>query len=219
VILHQTVIGLEAQKQMEKAGDHPDVIFACIGGGSNFGGISLPFVKEKLSGKNIRIVAVEPTACPTLTKGIYAFDFGDTAMIGPIAKMYTLGHTFVPDPIHAGGLRYHGDSPLVCSLYDQGIVEAVAYNQNPVFEAAVLFARSEGIVPAPESAHAIKGAVDEAVRCRESNESKTILFNLSGHGHFDLTAYDDYLNGKLIDYEYPKEKVEEALHHLPQVSV
>ncbi len=215
VLLHQTIIGLEAKKQLEKVGDYPDVIFGCIGGGSSFGGISLPFVKDKLEGKNIRLVAVEPTACPTLTKGVYAYDFGDTAQMAPIIKMYTLGHTFVPAPIHAGGLRYHGDAPIICSLYNQGIVEAEAYYQNPVFEAALLFAQVEGIVPAPESAHGLKGAIEEAKRCKESGEKKTILLNLTGHGYFDLSAYDNYLSKKLEDYEYPATKIEEALTHLP----
>ncbi len=217
VLLHQTIIGLECKKQFEKVGDYPDVIFGCIGGGSSLGGISLPYVKDKLEGKKVRIVAVEPEACPSLTKGLYAYDFGDTAHLAPIAKMYTLGHTFVPDPIHAGGLRYHGDSPLICSLYDQGLIEAVAYHQNPVFEAAVTFAQSEGIIPAPETAHAIKAGIDEAINCKESKESKTILINLTGHGYFDLAAYDDYLSGKLEDYEYPEAKIKEALTHLPKI--
>ena len=217
VLLHQTVIGLEVQKQFEKAGDYPDVIFGCVGGGSSFGGIGLPYVKEKLEGKDIRLVAVEPKACPTLTRGKYAYDFGDTAGMAPIVKMYTLGHTFVPAPIHAGGLRYHGDSPIICSLYDQGIIEAVAYNQNPVFEAAVSFAQTEGIIVAPETAHAVKAGIDEAIKCRESGESQTILINLTGHGNFDMAAYDAYHQGKLEDFEYPEEKIEEALTHLPKV--
>jgi len=217
VLLHQTVIGLEVQKQFEKAGDYPDVIFGCVGGGSSFGGIGLPYVKEKLEGKDIRLVAVEPKACPTLTRGKYAYDFGDTAGMAPIVKMYTLGHTFVPAPIHAGGLRYHGDSPIICSLYDQGIIEAVAYNQNPVFEAAVSFAQTEGIIVAPETAHAVKAGIDEAIKCRESGEAQTILINLTGHGNFDMAAYDAYHQGKLEDFEYPEEKIEEALTHLPKV--
>ena len=217
VLLHQTVIGLEVQKQFEKAGDYPDVIVGCVGGGSSFGGIGLPYVKEKLEGKDIRLVAVEPKACPTLTKGKYAYDFGDTAGMAPIVKMYTLGHTFVPAPIHAGGLRYHGDSPIICSLYDQGIIEAVAYNQNPVFEAAVSFAQTEGIIVAPETAHAVKAGIDEAIKCRESGEAQTILINLTGHGNFDMAAYDAYHQGKLEDFEYPEEKIEEALTHLPKV--
>jgi len=217
VLMHQTVIGLECQKQMAMVEDYPDVIYGCVGGGSSFGGIALPFAKDKMTGKNVRLVAVEPTACPTLTKGIYAYDYGDSVGIGPVAKMYTLGHNFIPAPIHAGGLRYHGDSPLLCSLYDQGIVEAIAYHQIPVFEAAVTFARSEGIVPAPEAAHAIRAAIDDALECKEAGEEKTILFNLTGHGHFDLSAYEAYFNGKLEDYEYPEEKIKEALTHLPQV--
>lgn len=217
VLMHQTVIGLECQKQMEMAEAYPDVIYGCVGGGSSFGGIALPYVKEKVAGKDIRLVAVEPTACPTLTKGVYAYDYGDSVGIGPVAKMYTLGHNFVPAPIHAGGLRYHGDSPLLCSLYDQGIVEAIACHQIPVFEAAVMFARSEGIVPAPESAHAIRAVVDDALECKEGGKEKTILFNLTGHGYFDLGAYEDYFAGNLEDYEYPDEKIKDALTHLPQV--
>lgn len=219
VCMHQTVIGLEAQKQMEKAGDYPDVVIACVGGGSNFAGLAFPFVHDKLTGKakNLRVVAVEPTACPSLTKGHYEFDYGDTAGMAPIAKMYTLGHTFEPAGIHAGGLRYHGMSPLVSLLYKEKVIEAMAVAQNPVFEAAVNFARTEGIVPAPESAHAIRAAVEEALKAKKSGEKKVILFNLSGHGHFDLAAYDNYLSGKLEDYEYPTEKVKEAWTHLPKV--
>lgn len=217
VLMHQTVIGLESQKQMEAVGEQPDVIYGCVGGGSSFGGIAFPYVKEKLAGRDIRLVAVEPTACPTLTKGVYAYDYGDGVGIGPVAKMHTLGHEFVPAPIHAGGLRYHGDSPLLCSLYDQGVIEAVAYHQIAVFEAAVTFARFEGIVPAPEAAHAIRAVIDDALRCKETGEKKTILFNLTGHGHFDLGAYDDYFAGKLKDYAYPEAKIKEALAHLPQV--
>ena len=217
VLMHQTVIGLESQKQMEAVEEQPDVIYGCVGGGSSFGGITFPYVKEKLAGKDIRLVAVEPTACPTLTKGVYAYDYGDGVGIGPVAKMYTLGHDFVPAPIHAGGLRYHGDSPLLCSLYDQGVIEAVAYHQITVFEAAVTFARLEGIVPAPEAAHAIRAVIDDALRCKEAGEKRTILFNLTGHGHFDLGAYDDYFAGKLEDYAYPEEKIKDALTRLPQV--
>lgn len=217
VILHQTVVGLEAKKQLEKAGDYPDLIIGCCGGGSNFSGLCFPFMLDKMKGRNVRMIAVEPTACPTLTKGIYAYDYGDSGKIGPIAKMYTLGHGFVPAGIHAGGLRYHGDSPTLCLLYEEKLVEAVAYHQNPVFESAVLFARTEGIVPAPESAHALKCAVDEALKCREAGEEKTILFGLSGHGNFDLAAYDAYLAGELVDYEYPEEKVKEALEELPEI--
>lgn len=219
VLLHQTVVGLESKKQMEMAGDYPDVIIACVGGGSNFGGIAFPFLEDKLTGKkkNLRVIAVEPAACPTLTKGPYAYDFGDTAGLAPIVKMYTLGHTFVPAGIHAGGLRYHGVSPIVSLLYNEKIIEAVACFQKPVFEAALSFARTEGILPAPESAHAIKTVIDEALEAKKSGSRKVILFNLSGHGHFDMGAYESYLDGKLMDYEYPSEKIKEALTHLPKV--
>jgi tryptophan synthase beta chain len=219
VCMHQTVIGLEAKKQMEMAGEYPDVVIGCFGGGSNFAGMAFPFLMDKLSGKhkNLRALAVEPAACPSLTKGPYRYDYGDTAGTAPVAKMYTLGHTFMPPGIHAGGLRYHGAATTVSALMNEKLMEAVAYQQNPVFEAAVTFARSEGILPAPESAHAIRAAIDEALKARESGEKKVILCNLSGHGHFDLASYDDYLAGKLLDYEYPKEKVDEALHHLPKV--
>lgn len=219
VCMHQTVIGLEAKKQMEIAGEYPDVVIGCFGGGSNFAGLAFPFLMDKLSGKHpkLRALAAEPSACPSLTKGPYLYDFGDSVGMAPIAKMYTLGHTFMPAGIHAGGLRYHGAAPVVSALVNEKQIEAVAYQQNPIFEAAVTFARSEGIIPAPEAAHAIKAAMDEAVKARESGEKKVILFNLSGHGHFDLAAYDDYLAGKLIDFEYPKAKVDEALHHLPKI--
>lgn len=217
VLLHQTVIGLEAQKQFEKAGDYPDVIYGCCGGGSNLAGVSFPFVRDKIGGRKVRVVAVEPTSCPTLTKGQMRYDFGDTVGLTPLLMMYTLGHDFVPPGIHAGGLRYHGDAPLICQLYKDGLVEAEAYAQLAVFEAAMTFARSEGIIPAPESAHAIKGVIDEALRCKEAKEKKTIFFNLSGHGLFDLGAYDAYLSGKLEDYAYPEEKIKEALARLPAV--
>jgi len=217
VILHQTVVGLETKAQLKKIGVEPDVLIGCVGGGSNFAGFCFPFFPEKKQGKKIRFVGVEPTACPTLTKGLYRYDFGDTAQMAPIVKMYTLGHTFVPPGIHAGGLRYHGDAPLLCLLYNEGFVEAVAYPQNPVFEAAMLFARTEGIIPAPETAHAIRAAIDEAIKCREKKEEKVIVFNLSGHGHFDLAAYDLFLSKKLEDYEYPEEKIREALKDLPKV--
>jgi len=217
VILHQTVVGLESKKQMEMAGDYPDIIVGCVGGGSNFSGLFFPFVKEKINGKKIRFIAVEPTACPTLTKGLYAYDYGDSGKIGPIAMMYTLGHGFVPSGIHAGGLRYHGDAPALCLLYDEGLVEARAYNQLPVFDAAVLFTKTEGILPAPESAHAVKGAIDEALQCKESGEKKTILIGLSGHGYFDLGAYEQYLAGKMQDFEYSKEEVEKAIADLPKI--
>jgi len=220
VLMHQTVVGLEAMQQMEMAGEYPDILVGCIGGGSNFSGLVLPFVREKIvNGQPTRIIAVEPMACPSLTKGVYAFDYGDTAGIAPIVKMYTLGHVFVPPGIHAGGLRYHGMAPIVCELYDQGIIEAVAVHQRPVFQAAVDFARAEGIIPAPESAHAVKVAIDEALKAKAEGSKRVILFNLSGHGHFDLQAYDEFLHGRLEDYEYPAERVQEAMQHLPQVEL
>jgi tryptophan synthase beta chain len=220
VLMHQTIIGQEALAQMEMAGHYPDVVIGCVGGGSNFGGMTLPFVGDKLTGKvpNLRVVAVEPLACPTLTRGVYAYDFGDTAMMTPLVKMHTLGHGFVPRPIHAGGLRYHGAAPIISHLLELGQIEAIALPQNSVFEAAVTFARSEGIVPAPESAHAIRAAMDEALAAKQAGEERTILFNLSGHGHFDLTAYDRYLHGDLEDYEYPADEVEAALASLPTVA-
>ncbi len=214
---HQTVIGLEAIEQLKIAGDSPDIVIGCCGGGSNFAGLAFPFVRDKANGKDIRLIGVEPSSCPTLTKGTYAFDFGDTAMLTPVTKMYTLGHDFVPPGIHAGGLRYHGSSALVSQLYNEGIIEAIAYAQNGCFEAATLFARTEGLVPAPESSHAVKCAVDEAIKCREAGEEKTILFNLSGHGFFDMTAYDSYLSGQLKDYEYPAEAIAASLEKLPTV--
>jgi tryptophan synthase beta chain len=219
VLLHQTVVGQEAVKQLEKADAYPDIIIGCIGGGSNFAGVYLPFVKDKISGKkpNLQIINVEPQACPTVTKGPYAWDFGDVAGMAPICLMNTLGHSFVPPPVHAGGLRYHGMAPIICHLHKLGFVEARAVYQIPTFEAAVQFARTEGIIPAPEPAHAIKVVIDEALKCKESGEKKNILLALSGHGHFDLGAYEKYLSGELEDYEYPKEKVEEALKQLPQV--
>ncbi len=217
VLLHQTIIGLEAKKQMEMIGKYPDVVIACCGGGSNLGGISFPFLYDKFTGRELRVVAVEPSACPTLTKGPYTYDFGDTAQLTPLIKMYTLGHDFVPPGIHAGGLRYHGDSPIISFLYHEKIIEAKAYHQNPVFEAAVIFARTEGIVPAPETAHAIRAAIDEALEAKKLKEERVILFNCSGHGYFDLSAYDSYFSGKLEDYEYPEEKVKEALKKLPKI--
>jgi tryptophan synthase beta chain len=218
VLLHQTVVGEEALRQMALIDQYPDVVIGCVGGGSNYAGIAFPFVRERLQkGLKTRFVAVEPTACPSLTKGLYAYDFGDTAGTTPLVKMHTLGHTFIPAGIHAGGLRYHGMAPLISALVKGGYVEAVAYPQVPVFEAAVLFARQEGIVPAPESAHAVRAAVDEALQAREAGEAQTILFNLSGHGHFDMGAYDAYFRGELQDYAYPEEKVREALAILPRV--
>jgi len=219
VLMHQTVIGLEAKKQFEILREYPDVLVGCVGGGSSFAGFTFPFVQDKLSGKakGLRIVAVEPLACPSLTKGKYLYDFGDTAGTTPLIKMYTLGHSFVPAPIHAGGLRYHGMAPLVCALYDQKIIEAVAVHQNPVFEAAVQFARTEGIVPAPEPAHAIRVVIDEAIRCRDRREAKVIAFVLCGHGHFDLGAYQRYLAGQLEDFELPQSAIHEALSLVPHV--
>jgi tryptophan synthase beta chain len=221
VLLHQTIVGQETMKQMEMAGLYPDILIGCVGGGSNFGGFVIPFLKDKISGKhkNLRCIAVEPAACPSLTKGLYEYDYGDVAGMAPIAKMYTLGHDFMPPPVHAGGLRYHGMSPLISKLYDLKFIEAKAVFQKPVFQAGVQFARTEGILPAPESCHAIRVAIDEALACKESGQSKVIAFNLSGHGHFDLSAYDEYLSGKLADYEYPDEKVKEALKTLPKVTV
>jgi tryptophan synthase beta chain len=199
VLLHQTIIGQEAQKQMEIAGDYPDIIIGCHGGGSNFAGIAFPFLKDKLNGKkpSLRAVAVEPESCPSLTKGKFDYDFGDTAGLTPLLMMYTLGHDFIPSPIHAGGLRYHGASPIVSLLLKEKIIEAKAYEQKEIFEAAVKFAKNQGIIPAPESAHAIKAVFDEAERCKQTGEAKTILFNLSGHGLFDMSAYDDFLSGKV----------------------
>ncbi|MGO9015436.1 MAG: TrpB-like pyridoxal phosphate-dependent enzyme [Dissulfurispiraceae bacterium] len=217
VILHQTVIGLEAKKQLAVAGDYPDIIIGCCGGGSNFSGIAFPFLADKIHGKELRAIAVEPSSCPTLTKGEYRYDFGDTVGMTPFLMMYTLGHDFMPPGIHAGGLRYHGDSPLVSQLYKEGIIEARAYPQLPVFEAALTFSKTEAIIPAPESAHAIKAAIDEALICKEEGKEKCILFNLSGHGYLDLAAYDDYLNGKLVDHEYPSQAIKEALAKLPVI--
>ncbi|OGI47501.1 MAG: TrpB-like pyridoxal-phosphate dependent enzyme [Candidatus Muproteobacteria bacterium RBG_16_65_34] len=217
VLLHQTIVGLEAKKQMEKAGEYPDVVIACCGGGSNFGGIAFPFFADKAAGRKLRLVAVEPTSCPTLTKGKYAYDFGDTVGLTPLLKMYTLGHDFMPPGIHAGGLRYHGDSPLVSQLYHEGLIEAVAVPQLATFEAGVQFARAEGILPAPESNHAVRVAIDEALACKKSGEKKTILFNLSGHGHFDMAAYDKYFSGELEDYSYPEAAVAESMKRLPKV--
>jgi tryptophan synthase beta chain len=218
VLLHQTVIGLETQQQMEMAGERPDVIVGCVGGGSNYAGISYPFMAEKLRGtSSTRFLATEPAACPTLTKGRFAYDYGDTAQIAPIVPMYTLGHDFVPAPVHAGGLRYHGDAPSLSLLVREGYMDAVAYTQNQVFEAAKLFATTQGIIPAPEPSHAIKGAIDEALAAKEAGEERVILFNLCGHGHFDLSAYERHLSGALEDYEYPAAKIEAALAALPQI--
>ena len=218
VSLHQTVIGLEMKKQFESIDEYPDAVFGCVGGGSNFSGGSFPFIMDILNKKSdVEVVACEPMACPTLTKGIYRYDFGDTAGLTPLLKMYTLGHTFVPPGIHAGGLRYHGDAPLLCQLVDNGYVKAKAFYQNEVFEAAELFARTEGFVIAPESAHGLKGVIDEARECKKTGEEKVLCFVNSGHGHFDLSAYDSYNSGQLVDYEYPSELIQEALKNLPEV--
>ncbi len=219
VLLHQTVIGLETLKQMEMAGDYPDVIIGCAGGGSNAAGLIYPFLKDKLDGTkpDLRAVFVESTACPSMTKGIYAFDWGDTAKTGPVAKMHTVGHGFIPAPVHAGGLRYHGMAPSICALLDQGIVEARAYHQNEILIAAESFAQSEGFIVAPETAHAVKATVDEAMACKESGESKVILFNASGHGHFDLGAYDAFHRKELPDYKLDEAAIQKALLELPQV--
>ncbi len=217
VCLHQTIIGQEAKLQMQKIDEYPDVIFACCGGGSNFSGISFPFIKDKFDGARVRAVAVEPSACPTLTKGVFAYDYGDTAKVAPITKMYTLGHDFTPEGIHAGGLRYHGDSAIVSQLYHDGIIEAQSYGQKSVFDAGVLFARTEGIVPAPESSHAIRAAIDEALKYKEAGESKVILFNLSGHGYFDMSSYDLYFSGNMIDVDYSKEDVRKSIANLPNI--
>jgi tryptophan synthase beta chain len=219
VCLHQTVIGLEAKEQLALAGDYPDVVIGCHGGGSNFAGIAFPFAADKAAGKQVRILAMEPTSCPTLSRGVYAFDYGDTAKMAPIARMYTLGHDFMPPGIHAGGLRYHGASPLVSQLVHAGVAEARAVPQTACFEAAVLFSRNEGIIPAPESSHAIRGAIDEALQAKEEGRERVILFNLSGHGHVDMAAYDAYFSGQLEDYEYPEAAIRESLAHLPTVEL
>jgi len=221
VCMHQTIIGQEAKAQLAKVGEYPDIVIGCVGGGSNYAGILYPFMHDKLKGDkpNLRAIAVEPEACPTLTRGLYAYDFGDSVGLGPVVKMHTLGHGFIPSGIHAGGLRYHGDAPTLCILVKEGLVEPRAYHQNPAFEAAKLWARLEGIVPAPEAAHALKAVNDEAIRCREEGRSEVILVNFSGHGFFDLAAYDDYNASKLVDFEYPQEKIDEALKDLPPVKL
>jgi tryptophan synthase beta chain len=218
VLMHQTIIGEEAILQLEMADDYPDIIVGCTGGGSNFAGIVLPFLRDKFSGqRNTRIVAVEPAACPSLTRGVYAYDYGDTAKLAPMTKMHTLGHGFVPPGFHAGGLRYHGMAPIVSHLKQLDVIEARAEPQLRCFEAGLLFAKAEGILPAPEANHAVRGAIDEALRCKEEGTSKAILFNLCGHGHFDMQAYIDYQAGKLVDYEYPEEEIAMALAGLPAV--
>lgn len=218
VLMHQTVIGQECLKQMEKAGEYPDVVVAPIGGGSNFSGISLPFLHRNLTaGQKTRLIGVEPASCPSLTRGQYVYDFGDTVGMTPLVKMYTLGHTFVPPPFHAGGLRYHGMASIVCEMYDQKLMEAVAVPQLETFEAALQFARAEGIIPAPEAAHGIAVVIREALAAKESGDKRVILFNLCGHGHFDMTAYDAYLGGQLRDYEYPQHEIDMAMEKLPQI--
>ena len=218
VLLHQTIIGQETKLQMEKIGEYPDIVIGCCGGGSNFAGLAFPFIRDKIvDGKEILFIAVEPSACPTLTRGKLAYDYNDTAEMTPITMQYTLGHTFQPAGIHAGGLRFHGDSPLISKLYEDGIIDAVAVDQTDVFAAAKLFAHSEGILPAPESAHAILEAINQAKKCIETGEEKTILFGLSGHGHFDLTAYDDYNAGKITDVPLPDSAIEKGLESLPEI--
>jgi tryptophan synthase beta chain len=221
VLLHQTIIGEETRKQMEMADAYPDIIVGCIGGGSNFAGQFLPWVRDKISGqkKDLRVICVEPESCPTVTKGLYAFDYGDAVGIGPIVKMHTLGHGFIPPPIHAGGLRYHGMAPIVCHLHRLGFVEAQAVPQTKVFDAGIQFARTEGILSAPETCHALRVAIDEAIKCREEGKSKNILIAHSGHGHFDLSSYERYLSGKLEDYAYPEEEVRKAQLELPEVKI
>lgn len=216
VLLHQSVIGEEALKQMDLAGAYPDVVIGCVGGGSNFAGLAYPFLRENLqNGRQTRFVAVEPTSTPSLTKGVYTYDYGDTAKMAPIVKMHTLGHDFIPPSIHAGGLRYHGMAPSLSALFDQGLIEATAVPQLGTFAAALQFSRAEGLVPAPESAHAIRAAIDEALDAKEKGEKRVILFNLSGHGYFDLASYESYLAGKLQDFEYPREAIQAAMATLP----
>lgn len=217
VLLHQTVIGQEAKKQMEIAGEYPDVVIGCCGGGSNFSGITFPFVRDRIRGEKVRAIAVEPASCPTLTKGTFTYDFGDTGQLTPLIPMHTLGHTFVPPSIHAGGLRYHGVAPLVSRLLLDGLIEAQAYKQLEVFDAAKEFARAEGIIPAPESAHAIRAVVEEAKKTKSNGKASVILFNLSGHGHFDMQAYEDFFAGKLQDFEMPKQEIEKALKAIKEM--
>ncbi len=217
MLLHQTVIGQEAIAQMELAGAFPDVVVGCVGGGSNFAGLAFPFIREKIAGREIDVLACEPAACPTLTRGLFAYDFGDTSKLTPLVPMHTLGHDFVPAPIHAGGLRYHGVAPLISQLVKDELIRAEAYVQSDVFASAILFANSEGIIPAPESLHAIHGALQAARQADEAGERRTILFNLSGHGHFDLAAYERYLDGRIEDFEYPAERVAVALEAVPAI--
>jgi tryptophan synthase beta chain len=220
VLLHQTVIGEEALRQFAIADDHPDVVISCVGGGSSLGGVAFPFLRDKMSGRrDVRVIAAEPTACPALTRGRYAFDHGDREGMTPLMKMYTVGHTFVPDPIHAGGLRYHGMAPLVSYAYDRGLIEAGAWTQSECFTAGMQFAQAEGIIAAPESMHAIAAAVAEARRCAETGEEKAIFVLVTGHGHFDLSAYDDYLSGRLVDTELSEEQLQESLASIPQLTL
>jgi tryptophan synthase beta chain len=218
VLLHQTVIGLEAKKQFEKIAQYPDIVVGCCGGGSNFGGTAFPFIADKAAGRQVRLIAVEPESCPTLTRGHYAYDSGDSAGLTPLMLMYTLGRNFVPPRIHAGGLRYHGDSPLVSQLHHEGIIEALAVPQRATFEAGLQFARAEGIIPAPETNHAIRAVIDEALLCKQTGEPKAIFFTLSGHGHFDMSAYASYLAGELEDAPYPKKAIDAALAQLPSIT-
>jgi tryptophan synthase beta chain len=220
VLLHQSIIGEESLKQMDMAGEYPDIVIGCVGGGSNFAGIAFPFLRENLkNGKRTRLLAVEPKAAPSLTKGIFAFDYGDTARMAPIVKMHTLGHDFVPPEIHSGGLRYHGMAPQLSALFDAGLIEATSVHQKAVFEAALLFSNTEGILPAPESSHAIRTAIDEALIAKQTGEKKVILFNLSGHGHFDLASYHAYQSGTLEDYDYPEEEIAKIKDHLPEIAM
>lgn len=217
VLMHQTIIGLEAKEQMASVGEYPDVVIGCVGGGSNFAGLAFPFAKDKISGKDMDIIAIEPAASPTMTKGLYSYDFGDLSGLTPLLKMYTLGHGFIPPKIHAGGLRYHGMAPLVSAMAKQGLINVNAIPQLETFEAGLLFARTQGIIPAPETTHAIAEVIRQAKKCKETGTEKSILFNFSGHGHFDLSAYDDYLAGRLSNYKYPKELIDAAMEQLPKI--
>jgi tryptophan synthase beta chain len=218
VLLHQTIIGEEALLQLAKVGETPDLLIGCTGGGSNFGGLAFPFLREKLAGRIAPVIrAVEPAACPSFTRGVYAYDFGDTAGFTPLLKMHTLGHDFIPDPVHAGGLRYHGMSPLLSHMYDLGLFEAEARQQRECFAAAVMFARAEGILPAPEPSHALAAVIEEAKRCAESGEQKVLLTALCGHGHFDMVAYESYLSGEMTDFDLPQDRIDAAIAALPQV--
>ena len=219
VCIHQSIIGLEVKKQLAQVDEKADVVIGCVGGGSNFSGIAFPYIMDKVSGKDpdVELIGAEPKACPTLTKGVYAYDFGDTAKMAPVVKMYTLGHDFVPAPIHAGGLRYHGDGPQLSKLVNEGLISAKAYHQKECFEAAVQFARTEGFLIAPEASHAVKCAIEKALECRKTGEEKTIVFNNSGHGHFDLSSYEAYFAGQLQDYEYPTELIKQSLDNLPKI--